>query len=109
MNKICKILIFCTVFVAESVAAQENTSKANAVKDFMKSYYAQPTYLPGVILPKNVISPNFYVKNLGFFCKQELKLEAVTGIPFKFRLGSVQYCDWMEGKKNTGIAAPMQY
>lgn len=109
MNKICKILFFCTVFVAKTVVAQENTPKVNAVKVFMKTYYAQPTYLLSVIPPKNVISPNFYVKNLGFFCKQELKLEAVTGIPFKFRLGSVQYCDWMEGKKNTGSLPPMQY
>jgi hypothetical protein len=109
MNKKCKILIFCTVFVVETIVAQENTVKVNAVKDFMKSYYAQPALLSLRYVPQKVLSPNFYVKNLGFFCKQELKFEAATGIPFKFRLGSVQYCDWMEGKKNTGSLPPMQY
>ena len=46
---------------------------------------------------------NFYTRNFGFFCKKELQLEKVTKIPFKFRLGSVQQCDWMEGKANAGI------
>lgn len=47
------------------------------------------------------VSPGFYAANLGFFCKQEIKFEKVMKIPFKFRLGSVQQCDWMEGKANT--------
>jgi hypothetical protein len=32
-----------------------------------------------------------------------LKFESVTKIPFRFRIGSLQYNDWMEGKKNAGI------
>ena len=43
---------------------------------------------------------DYYSSRLGFFCKQEIKLEKATKIPFKFRLGSVQYCDWMEGKRD---------
>lgn len=109
MNKKCKILFFCTVFVADSVAAQENSSKTNAVKDFMKSYQVRPPFLNTTNSPKNVLPASFYVKNLGFFCKQELKFQAATGIPFKFRLGSVPYCDWMEGKKSTGSLPPIQY
>ena len=50
-----------------------------------------------------VLPANFYCTQLGFFCKTELKFEAVTKIPFKFRLGSIQYNDWLEGKKNAGI------
>lgn len=53
--------------------------------------------------PKTMIPGDFYTLQLGFFCKQELKFEAITKIPFKFRLGTVQYCDWMEGKRNVGI------
>lgn len=51
----------------------------------------------------NPVAANFYTNHFGFFCKQELKLEKVTKLPFKFRLGTVQYCDWMEGKKGAGI------
>ena len=47
---------------------------------------------------KQVIAPDFYVTNLGFFCKQEIKFEKATKIPFRFRLGSVEDCDRMEGK-----------
>jgi len=47
---------------------------------------------------KQVIAPDFYVTNLGFFCKQEIKFEKATKIPFRFRLGSVEACDRLEGK-----------
>ncbi len=45
-----------------------------------------------------VIPQNFTASHLPFFCDKEWKLEKVTKIPFRFRLGSVAYCDKMEGK-----------
>ncbi|MEO5984740.1 MAG: hypothetical protein ABIP80_04500 [Ferruginibacter sp.] len=51
--------------------------------------------------PKTVIPGNFYTCHLGFFCKQEIKFEALTKIPFKFRLGSVQEVDRLEGKRTS--------
>ncbi len=47
---------------------------------------------------KSIIAANYYTSNFGFFCKKELQFEKATKIPFKFRLGSVQQCDWLEGK-----------
>ena len=45
-----------------------------------------------------VIAPNFYVNQLGFFCKQEIKFDKAVKIPLRFRLGSVEDCVRMEGK-----------
>lgn len=45
-----------------------------------------------------VIPKDLSAKNLPFFCDKEYKLERFTKIPFRFRLGSVEYCDKMEGK-----------
>ena len=47
---------------------------------------------------KEVLTSDFYVRQLSFFCRQEIKFEKATKIPFKFRVGSVEDCDRMEGK-----------
>lgn len=47
-----------------------------------------------------VISPSFYFNNLSFFCNKELKLEKITSVPFRFRLGSLEYVNYLEQKPN---------
>ncbi len=39
-------------------------------------------------------------KDLALFCKLEVQLEKVVKLPIKFRLGSVDYVDWLEGKRD---------
>ncbi len=52
-------------------------------------------------VPIRILAPDYYTKQLGFFCKKELQLEKATKIPFRFRLGSLDYVDRMEGKSKT--------
>lgn len=51
-------------------------------------------------LPKPVfiLNKDHYTKNLAFFCRQELKLEKAMGLPVRFRVGSLEQCNKLEGK-----------
>jgi len=44
------------------------------------------------------LSADYYARHLGFFCKQEIKFDKITKMPFRFRLGNVEQCNWLEGK-----------
>jgi len=127
MNGNAKILFFCMIFVGGaafgqkkampkpsyhtrfSIGNQADTSyfwSLRPVKSgdkyfttFLKKSPAIPA-LPAISAVLPIVNSNFYTQNFGFFCKKELQLEKLTKVPFKFRLGSVQQCDWMEGKPN---------
>jgi len=64
-------------------------------------YFSSPTSItpnkPST--PVNQIPLAYAYKDLALFCKLEVKMEKVVKMPVKFRLGSVDYVDWLEGKR----------
>lgn len=50
---------------------------------------AQIMRQPAIVLPG---------QHQAFFCRKEWEWEQKTGLPIKFRLGSVEYVDFLEGK-----------
>jgi hypothetical protein len=47
----------------------------------------------------SLVPANIYYCQSGFFCKREWELEKTTHIAFRFRLGSLDYCNVLEGKQ----------
>jgi hypothetical protein len=63
---------------------------------------AQPHDVDSSAAQKRVIfklSPDVYVKNFGVMCRQEWKLEKYLHIPLRVRMGSLEHCNYLEGKK----------
>lgn len=89
------------IFVAYNGYSQANTSRP--FQKSLSNYTSADTLKKSLlnITPSMLVTPSFYSCNLAFFCRQEVKFEKVTKIPFKFRLGSVQQVDYLEGKKGT--------
>jgi hypothetical protein len=48
------------------------------------------------------IPQDFYTNCLGVICRNEWKFEKSTSIPLRFRLGSLEYVNYLEQKPNTG-------
>ncbi len=130
MVKKAKILFFSMIFVAGAAFCQNSIVNVTLDKNkiYVKpgfntytqnSFYAlfyglnriYPLHLKNsnqsvcLLKPVSVavISADFYTQNFGFFCKKEWQFEKATNIPLRFRLGSLQYNDYLESKPNSGL------
>ncbi len=70
--------------------------------DATRRSYPSIFYFSRVRLDRPVSAYSVYTPGLkvnGLFCKMEFAIEAKSKLAPRFRLGSVNYTDWREGKK----------
>jgi hypothetical protein len=102
-NKICGFIVIFFLCGLSSSAQIANYINATG-------YTISQKYLPRQVNnsinkaikaphPIVIIPQNYYTQHFGVMCKKELALEKATKIPFRFRLGSLQQCNYLEGKR----------
>jgi len=108
-NKICGIILIF-LFTGIHLGAQttvaftpDNTNFPLKNKLIFLDYHLPTTTKTDKITApyylKSPIPENFSTLSYGFFCRKELAIEKATKIPFRFRLGSLQQCNYYEGKR----------
>lgn len=86
------LMLALTMFVMQLSAQSVQT---NATKSIVVN---KVDLLQMPIKPIQSVLPNQYMQSLGFFCKQEIQLQKRSIMPVKFRVGTQQSCDHIEGK-----------
>ena len=108
-NKFCGIVLFLLITCFYSNAQTATFSKRNNTNFLLNNKLISEDSLihfvsPGAELAsyqqvKPPVTSNFSTSNYGFFCRQELVIEKATHIPLRFRIGSLQQCNYYEGKR----------
>ena len=88
-----------------SYKGQERVLKfyKNSPVNWLNQYAIVPVNLLSSSMPLLRINPlqnNSYTQNLSFFCLKEWQFEKATSIPLRFRLGSLEYTNYLEKKPN---------
>lgn len=104
-NKICGLIVLFFILTT-SLDAQKITDLQKQNRFVLKNKSLAADSIPFIFssalniknYSKQTISPDFATCKYGFFCKQELKIEKATKFPIRIRLGSLQQCNYYEGK-----------
>ena len=93
-------LFFCMVFVAKVGFSKTPCQLTDTFQLPLPLTLSDKRFVASSIITPNLAVQQGITDSWGWFCRKEWAWEKKTGLPFKFRLGSVEYCNWMEGKIN---------
>lgn len=118
MQRSHKLIVVLLLIFQGDVLGQQNLKKFPQIE--ASTITGTNSFMPGIIkLPakkyfkkdddnpiqsKNLLKAlpaDWYSTHLGFFCKKELQLEKMIAVPFRFRIGSLDYVNYLEQKPNT--------
>ena len=93
-----KILITVIFFInCLGLSAQKGFERTELLLPITS--YKLPSPLPSPQpQPSSYMFRQYVNPHPGFFCKMEYKIEVKSKLSPRFRLGSVNYTNWMEGK-----------
>jgi hypothetical protein len=107
-----KIIFFFLLFLSFAAKAQQERLSlpyGYSLKDSVKLLQVgKNSYSKAVLIPPKpiyrslggqLITPDYFTRRWGIFCETEWRFEKKTGLPLRFRLGSLEYVDRLEGKR----------
>lgn len=105
MQRIIKIIVVLLIGLFGTHALQAQLLSATRPLAVKSAIYNRLMQLPADSVsvlnhtpPVQSIPSDYYTRHFGFFCDKELKVEKLTGVPLRFRMGSLESCNRLEGK-----------
>ena len=105
-NKICgfAIIFFLSALFSTAQTVKNSTLfiptnmqlKSTPVILLYRNENSNSLFIPPVF---NIITGNYYTQHFGLICKKELALQKAIKVPLHLRLGSLQQCNYLEGKR----------
>ncbi len=116
---ICLLIFYGNSFGQKNTQKNYNITSKNlkiGIHEYSKpaeKYYSfdciDPCFKPTISLPpfRSKIVPVqqcYYFQNLSIICRTEWKLEKVSPIAIRLRLGSLEHVNYLEGKPNSKLS-----
>lgn len=98
MNYVIVLMFGLFLLSAANASAQKVSHRDSlVVQPEVFRFVFQQSTLSDESKNSKLVADDYYTKHLGFFCRQELKMQQ-RNIPVTFRLGSMRDCNRLERK-----------
>ena len=105
-NKICGfvMIFFLSVLFSTAQTVKNSISFTPVNKQLKNSFNSclsknENNNSVSALRGYNIINGNYYTQHFGFVCKKELALQKAIKVPIHIRIGSLQQCNYLEGKR----------